>query len=122
MIRRPLELSSDRETNSFAKSLQMIGDAFAVRDVMVPFHQIESVRPGEVDRAKRMVEEKRYSVVPVSCNGVDFEEVFCTEHAVKADRRITNVRQTSVSDYIPDSTPLADALFLFESREWYLTL
>jgi hypothetical protein len=32
------------------------------------------------------------------------------------------LRQTFVSDHIPDSTPLAEASFLFEDREWYLTL
>src|SRR4051812_8963885 len=121
MIRRHRETSSRPEVNLFARSLQVIGEAFAVRDVMVPFRQIEFVRPGEEQRARSIVEEKRYSVIPVSSNRKDFEAVFCTEHLVNGNRMITNLRQTAVSDYIPDSTPLADALFLFESREWYLT-
>lgn len=35
---------------------------------------------------------------------------------------IAEERPTSVSDHIPDSTPLAEAFGLFERREWYLTL
>jgi hypothetical protein len=102
--------------------MQLLGETFAVRDVMVPLHLIERVPPGGDDRARRIVAEKRYSVVPVSEDGQNFDSVFCTEHPTDGDRTITTVQSTSVSDYILDSTPLAEALFLFENREWYLTL
>ncbi len=35
---------------------------------------------------------------------------------------ITEERKTTITDYIPDSTPLVGALVLFAEREWYLTL
>ena len=93
-----------------------------VRDVMVQLPQIEYVGPGDEAAASRLVGEKRYSVVPVSDDGKTFNSVFCTVHEANDPRRITRKQQTSISDHIPDSTPLADAFSLFDSREWYLTL
>jgi hypothetical protein len=122
MIHRPDINLADSDFHSFAKSMQRLGETFAVRDVMVPLHLIEHVAPGDDDRARRIVAEKRYSVVPVSEDGQNFDSVFCTDHPTDGDRTITTVKSTSVSDHIPDSTPLAEALFLFENREWYLTL
>jgi hypothetical protein len=122
MIQRPHLNLTDSGFHSFAESMERLGETFAVRDVMVPLSVIEYVAPGEEDRARRIVAEKRYSVVPVSEDGQTFGSVFCTEHPANSDRTITKVRRTSVSDHIPDSTPLAEALFLFESREWYFTL
>lgn len=122
MIQRPHLNLTDSGFHSFAESMERLGETFAVRDVMVPLSVIEYVAPGEDDRARRIVAEKRYSVVPVSEDGQTFGSVFCTEHPANSDRTITKVRRTSVSDHIPDSTPLAEALFLFESREWYFTL
>ncbi len=49
-------------------------------------------------------------------------KLFCATLSARGDRTITTIQATSISDHIPDSTPLADALFLFEDREWYLTL
>jgi len=89
---------------------------------MVHRDQIEYVAPGDEDAANHIVAEKKYSVVPVSVDGQDFEAVFCTEHPLNGARTITTMRETSVSDHIPDSTPLAEAFYLFETREWYLTL
>ena len=102
--------------------MEQLGETFAVRDVMVRLSVMEYVAPGEEDRARRLVAEKKYSVVPVSEDGQTFDNVFCTVHQANSDRTITTVRSTSVSDHIPDSTQLAEALFLFESREWYFTL
>lgn len=122
MIRQPHVTSTSPDVHSFTKSMQRLGETFVVRDVMVPLSRMKYVAPGDQDAARRIVAEKRYSVVPVSENGVTFDWVFCTEHPASSARTITEIRATSVSDHIPDSTPLADAFFLFDSREWYLTL
>lgn len=106
----------------FVKLIRKLGETFVVRDVMVPLSQIEHVLPGGESRANLLVEAKRYSVVPVSDDGVSFPSVFCTEHEPNDSRRITEERPTTISDYIPDSTPLAEAFFLFGGREWYFTL
>lgn len=102
--------------------MRRLGETFAVRDVMVPLSRIRYVAPGDEDEAKRVVGEKRYSVVPVSEDGQRFDSVFCTEHPANGARTVTSIQATSVADHIPDSTPLAEAFFLFDSREWYLTL
>jgi hypothetical protein len=99
-----------------------LGQAFAVRDVMVPMSSLEYVRPGEENQASRLVREKRYSVVPVSKDDIHFDAVFCTDHPAEGDRVISDFRPTTIADFISDATPLADALFLFSDREWYLTL
>jgi hypothetical protein len=122
MIYRPPVSQSDPKHPSFAKLMQRLGETFAVRDVMVPSSAIEYVAPGDEDGARHIVEKKRYSVVPASEDGRSFDGVFCTEHPANRDRMITTFRSTFVSDHIPDSTPLAEAFYLFESREWYLTL
>jgi hypothetical protein len=106
----------------FADLMRTLGETFAVRDVMVPLSGIEFVHPGDEDGARRIVEAKRYSVVPVSSDGRNFSSVFCTARAANSERIVTTNRATSVSDHIPDSTPLAEAFFLFDEREWYLTL
>jgi hypothetical protein len=122
MLQRPQVSLKDGDLHSFAKLMRRLGETFAVRDVMVPLSRIEYVPPGDEDAAKRIVAEKRYSVIPVSDDGENFDSVFCTEHPVNGSRTITTIQSTSVSDHIPDSTPLAEAFFLFENREWYLTL
>jgi len=108
--------------HSFPKLMRKLGETFVVSDVMVHRAQIEYVAPGDGNAASHIVAEKRYSVVPASADGQTFEAVFCTEHPVNGARSITTVRETSVSDHIPDSTPLAEAFYLFGNREWYLTL
>jgi hypothetical protein len=110
------------EIPPYAKLIRKLAETFVVRDVMVHLPQIEYVAPGDEFRANRIVEEKRYSVVPASKDGEIFESVFCTEREAKSARRITEERQTSISDYIPESTPLTAAFFLFRGREWYFTL
>lgn len=102
--------------------MRKLGETFVVSDVMVHRDQIEYVAQGDGDAANQIVAEKRYSVVPVSADGQNFEAVFCTEHPVNGARTITTMRETCVSDHIPDSTPLAEAFYLFDSREWYLTI
>jgi hypothetical protein len=102
--------------------MQKLGETFVVRDVMVHRDQIEYVAPGDGEAANYIVAEKKYSVVPVSADGQSFETVFWTEHPLNGSRTITTMRETTVSDHIPDSTPLAEAFYLFEAREWYLTL
>lgn len=119
MIRRPALTSSNID---FAGLMQTLGETFAARDVMVPLSDIEFVAPGDEDGARRIVAAKRYSVVPVSSDGKNFASVFCTARSACGDRTVTTSEATSISDYIPDSTPLAEAFFLFEDREWYLTL
>jgi hypothetical protein len=99
-----------------------LGETFLVRDVMVQGNQIVYVAPGDTDAANSIVLAKRFSVVPASADGHKFESVFCTEHPTNSARVITEERPTSVADHIPDSTPLAEAFSLFETREWYLTL
>jgi len=119
MIRRPPVTSPNMD---FADLMRTLGETFAVRDVMVPLSGIEFVAPGDEDGAKRLVAAKRYSVIPVSSDGTTFGSVFCTTHPPNGDRTITTMQVTSISDHIPDSTPLAEAFFLFDNREWYLTL
>lgn len=102
--------------------MRKLGETFVVRDVMVHRDQIESVAPGDVEAANHIVAEKKYSVIPVSTDGQNFDSVFWTEHPLDGARTITTMRETNVSDHIPDSTPLAEAFYLFETREWYLTL
>jgi hypothetical protein len=121
MIQRPLP-TPPHEFHSFATLMRKLGETFVVGDVMVHQTQIEYVAPGDGNAANHIVAEKRYSVVPVSADGRSYEAVFCTEHPVNENRTITTMRETSVSDYIPDSTPLAEAFYLFDNREWYLTL
>ena len=121
MIQRPPPTST-HEFHSFATLMRKLGETFVVSDVMVHRGQIEYVAPGDGNAANQIVAEKRYSVVPASADGQNFEAVFCTEHPVNGARTITTMRETSVSDHIPDSTPLAEAFYLFDTREWYLTL
>jgi hypothetical protein len=102
--------------------MRRLGETFMVRDVMVQRNQLEYVAPGDMVAANRLVAEKRFSVVPASDDGQKFGSVFCTEHPANSARTITEERATSVADHIPDSTPLAEAFGLFETREWYLTL
>jgi hypothetical protein len=102
--------------------MQRLGETFTVRDVMVPRPDIVFVAPGDVETATVLVHSQRFSVVPQSENGVDFPRVFCTVDHAHSDRAITEERPTAIIDHIPDSTPLAEALLLFDRREWYLTL
>jgi hypothetical protein len=106
----------------FAKLMAKLGESFIVRDVMVNLGEMEYVQPGDESGAHRLVNSKRYSAVPVSQDGKNFGAVYWTEHELTGERIVTELRQTFVSDHIPDSTPLAEAFFLFEDREWYLTL
>jgi hypothetical protein len=122
MIHRSYHNPADSAPHSFAECMKRLGETFVVRDVMVPLSLIDYVAPGEEDRARQLVEEKRYSVVPVSKDGQTFASVFCASHPPDCDRIIIAPQGTSVVDHIPDSTPLAEALFLFETREWYLAL
>jgi hypothetical protein len=121
MIQRPPPIST-HQFHSFATLMRKLGETFVVSDVMVLRDQIEYVAPGDGNAANRLVAEKRYSVVPASADGQNFETVFCTEHPLNGARTITTMRKASVSDHIPDSTPLAESFYLFETREWYLTL
>jgi hypothetical protein len=122
MIHRASVDSTIPEFHSFSKLMQTLGETFAVRDVMVPSSGIGFVAPGDEARAKRLVSAHRYSVVPISDDGQHFAHVYSTVRPANDARTITSVQPTSVADYIPDSTPLAEAFFLFESREWYFTL
>jgi hypothetical protein len=97
-----------------------LGETFIVRDVMVQLSQIEYVLPGDDSAARSIVSKKGFSVVPISEDGKRFTSVFWTEH--EPDGTQMMVQDTSISDHIPDSTPIAEAFFLFEAREWYLTL
>src|SRR2546425_487530 len=115
MIQRPPP-SPTHEFHSFAELMRKLGETFVVSDVMVPAAKIEFVTPGDRNAANHIVEEKRYSVVPASADGQSFEVVFCTEHPVNGARTVTTMRETSVSDHIPDSTPLADAFYLLDTR------
>ena len=105
----------DPDITPYTKLIRKLGETFVVRDVMVQLPQIEYVGPGEEAGASQLVGEKRYSVVPVSDDGKTFNSVFCTVHEANDPRRITREQQTSISDHIPDSTPLADAFSLFDS-------
>lgn len=113
--------STDPGSYSFAAMVQRLGQTFMVRDVMVKLDQIRYIAPGDAVGAMRIVEVGRFSAVPGSRDGQTFETVFCTEPPPGSTTPITE-RPTTVADYIPDSTPLAEAFGLFEDREWYLAL
>jgi hypothetical protein len=110
------------EISPYAKLARRLAETFIVRDVMVHLPHVEYVDPGDQRNAERLVQEKRYSVVPVSKDGQTFTGAFCTEHEPNSARRITHERPTSISDYIPESTSLTAGFSLFREREWYLTL
>jgi hypothetical protein len=122
MFERTDFTSAIPETSPYVKLVRRLGETLVVRDVMVQPTSIRYVKPGDRTRANQLVEENRYSVVPVSEDGITFPSVFLTERQPGSDRRVIAERPTSISDYIPDSTPLAEAFFLFDSREWYFTL
>jgi hypothetical protein len=65
--------TSKHQFHSFAALMQRLGETFVVRDVMVHLAQIEYVAPGDGNAANRIVAEKRYSVVPASADGQNFE-------------------------------------------------
>lgn len=102
---------------TFASLMQKLGTAF----VMVPAHRIDYLRPKDVDHAESILNSKRYSVIPVSADGVNFPEVLTTENS-GSERRVADRRHTTLPDHIPDATPLSEAFFLFNDREWYLAL
>ena len=122
MIRGQRLNLTDSEPHAFAGLVQRLGQTFFVRDVMVKLDQMVYVASGDRVRAMDIVERERFSAVPVSYDGQRFESVFCTQHPPNIARTITEERPITVEDYIPDSTPLAEAFPLFEAREWYLTL
>lgn len=108
--------------HTLASLMQRLGELFFVRDVMIPLDQIEYVKPKDIIKATDLVIDKRYSVVPTSEDGQTFDTIFDTRRPKDSMRTITEERATTITDYIPDWTPLAEALALFESREWYLTI
>src|SRR5262245_23869944 len=122
MISRSSHTSSHSQLQPFSNLMLRLGETFTVRDVMVALPNIDYVRPGDDVRASNLVADKRYSVVPVSEDGVRFDAVYCTERPHDGARVVSTPRATGISDFVPDATPLADALYLFEDREWYLTL
>jgi len=117
-----IQVATNPGFHSFATLMVRLGETFSVRDVMVQLPQIKYVAPNDSGTAEHMVAEKRYSVIPVSDDGKNFGAVFWTDHPANTERTITEMRAISVSDHIPDSTPLAEAFYLFETREWYLTI
>lgn len=102
--------------------MPQLRDTFTIADVMIPQSKFQYVAPGDSIRARELVANKKYSVVPASRDGENFESVFCTQHEKNNPRTITEERAITGEDYIPDAMPLAQALGLFESREWYLAL
>jgi hypothetical protein len=86
-----------------------LGETFIVRDVMVQLPQIKYVLPGDDAAARRIVLKKGFSVVPISEDGKRFTSVFWTEHEPDGTRMITMIQDTSISDHIPDSTPIRSA-------------
>jgi len=111
---------SDREETPFERLIRRLGETFLVRDVMVPLDQMESVKPGDSDRAAELIQQKRYSVVPTTRNHKTFNSIFMPDR--KTGGNLVKEVNTEISDYLPDSTPLAEAFHMFDNREWYLTL
>jgi hypothetical protein len=122
MVDVPFVSPQEAETGSFSRLMQALGETFTVRHVMVRSDQIETVSPGELERAKAIVAAKNYSVVPISEDGESFPSVYCTAHLLGEVREVEGERATNIADYIPDSTLLAEAFSLFDQREWYLTI
>ena len=110
------------EIPPYAKLIRKLAEKFVVRDVMVHLPQIEYVAPGDEFRANRIVEEKRYSVVPAPKDGEIFEKRIL--HRARGKERSKNYRRTADLDFRLHSgmTPLTAAFFLFRDREWYFTL
>jgi hypothetical protein len=111
---------SDREETPFERLIRRLGETFLVRDIMVPLGQMESVKPGDSERAAKLMQKKRYSVVPTTRNEKTFNSVFTPGQ--KTGGNLAHESDTKLSDHIPDSTPLAEAFSMFDNREWYLTL
>jgi hypothetical protein len=122
MFNQSTSVTVFHERNPYTSLIRRLGETFAIRDVMVPLHLIQHVKHEDRIGADLLVEKQRYSVVPVSDDGINFPAVFISEHKAKTDRRVVGERTTLVSDYLPDSTFLSEAFFLFDKREWYLTL
>jgi hypothetical protein len=108
--------------HSFPGLIRQLGESFLVREVMIPRDQIVYVKPGERSEATRIVASRNFSVVPCSIDGMRFPTVFETMRLPDSARSIVEERDTSIGDFIPDTTPLAEALALFQTREWYFTL
>jgi hypothetical protein len=121
MFRMPTDQERTREFQSFAAQMRRLGETFVVRDVMVDVAKVIYVHPGDIKGARDIVRRERFSVVPASECGTVFERVFCTEPQPGDEISVIPERPVSISDHIPDSTPVADAFSLFDEREWYLT-
>ena len=122
MIQLPPPQPTRQGQNVFASVMSRLGETFAVRDLMVPIEDIKYVESGNEDGAKDLVTSKRYSVVPISNDGQTFKSVYATTFGSTGERIVGGCRDVVISDHIPDSTPIAEAFFLFDDREWYLTL
>ncbi len=120
---RPYEPApSSLADRPFERLIARLGETFVVRDVMVPVDQVKCVGPGEEEEASQIIRQRRYSVVPASNDRRTFDSVFNAERKPREGESIAKETKTKVSDYIPDSTPLAEAFSLFDAREWYLTI
>lgn len=108
-----------RGTCKFSALMQQLHDSFTIRDVRVPLDRMEYVTPGDHLGAEKIVAEKRFSAIPASLDGKQFDSVFCTEPL--PERRVTVERQITEDDYLPESKRLAEAQDLFQHREWFLT-
>ena len=108
--------------HSFPGLIRQLGESFLIRDVMIPRDKIAYVEPGDLPAAKKIVAHRNFSVVPCSVSGREFPAVFETIRPAASERFVVEERGTSIGDFIPDTTPLAEALAFFQAREWYLTL
>jgi hypothetical protein len=89
MIQIPSPPPPALELDSFARLMRQLGETFALRDVVVQLSDLVYVAPGDIDRARAVVAEKRYSVVPASRDGKHFTTVFCTKHPLNGTRTLT---------------------------------
>lgn len=114
--------SEFNEGATFGRLARSLGRTFAVREVMVPLNQIRYVGPGEEAEAAHIISESRYSVVPISEDGLFFGAAFYRESAGSKGCSRNQTASVSIADHIPDTTTLAEAFPLFSTREWYLCL
>lgn len=106
----------------FPALIRQLGQSYLVRDVMTPRIKIIYVKPGDSAAAEKIVLRENFSVVPCSADGEGFPAVYETTRAAGSRRVVVEEREAMIADFIPDGTPLAEALGLFQLREWYFTL
>lgn len=107
----------------FKRLYRRLGEQFLISDIMVRRPEIQHVQKGELNKALNLVKKFRFSAVPTSSNeGRWYDGVFVPTTHPGDPGVMLNFRELRVEDFIPESTPLIDAIEHFRERQWFLTL